>query len=513
MVPLLRLCDADIDGVDHLARRLARLRRLEPGLFQVADGVVVTDDFDAARDAFALQTLLEEFGPRLLAVRSCGLAGGDTTEFGVVHDHAIDAIRTVRTTTVAAGDRGSALIQPMLRSTTTGVLLTRSPANAGLASCEYAAGVGNAVVAGKVAPPTDAALLERLFLVGMTIEQHLGGPQEIEWTHDSRTGQLTVLQARDVTAHTCVPEVATEQQRVAETIVGTRGGRGGRPAFRSSISRDPVSSSDPMTRSLIERLHSPLGSLGEAFEILGLPHPKLPRPYVTSLFGKLYVDIAIESRLFGSRPLLWWSRRKFRRRVRVDRSDALVRLKARIDALPLPANTTPAETGDVTALADHALDVARRFVDEIYPVAYVATLTAQMAYGQSCGVSGNGRMLRDLSCLHCGGTTAAGPWHESGDGEIDFSELEELARDRAMRWFLPLRNALDALGRALGLAPGEIFLLDLDDVEAIASDRYDLGSVREAVERARSREACWAPIDLGPEPTLAAVERLRLASR
>ncbi len=95
-------------------------------------------------------------------------------------------------------------------------------------------------------------MLEQLFLAGMIIEECWGAPQDIEWAYESGRKRLVILQVRPITATAGSPEIAAEQERVAEIACAARGGPKGEPVFRSSAVGEVVSSPTRMTRSLIE---------------------------------------------------------------------------------------------------------------------------------------------------------------------------------------------------------------------------------------------------------------------
>lgn len=112
------------------------------------------------------------------------------------------------------------IVQEQVDALCSGVLFTRDPLAGPGAACaviEYVNGLGDRLVSGAVTPSRlrvhyGDGTVERvagdgltegharaLAAAGLTLEQHLGGPQDIEWSVD-RTGRIVLLQARPITA-------------------------------------------------------------------------------------------------------------------------------------------------------------------------------------------------------------------------------------------------------------------------------------------------------------------------
>ncbi len=566
---LCTLDEADREGVGNKARRLARLHQAAPSLFDVPTGILLFSGFAIEGHGALLEKVLPELGNGPFAVRSCGLeedgadqsmAGKFHTELEVPVSGLGAAIDKVRQSFGENSCNNSVLIQKMLQPDFAGVLFTRSPENQGLASCEFTAGTAEALVSGKTEPqradsgrwsanlyPPQSGLqgkmLAHLFLAGMIIEQFMGGPQDVEWAYDSSKRKLTILQCRDITTGVGSPILAEEQVRVAGIALASKTQKPDRPIFHNAAVREIVSSPTPLTRSFIEGLYDPEGSLGLGFGLLGLPHPRLDTPYVSSLFGKLYANIEVERKLFRSGPRLWWAIRRLKKRLRSEPEALMTWLAAKVDALSEHAPEDPLEEHDPVVLVAQVMERIRSFTREVYPTAYAATLLAQLSGEEARGVSSTGRMMRDLSRLHHTGdveiflkewgqrsandyelaeprfaespesaveyarTFSDLPWHEEPAGQ-SFIQLKELAKDRAVRRLAPLRKRLMALERALGLEPGAIYYLQIKDLEAIAEDLIPPLGVQQLYRKRKRQEEAWEKIDLGDEITLEQLEWL-----
>src|SRR5207249_3776182 len=107
--------------------------------------------------------------------------------------------------------------QRQIDAEVSGVLFTRSPNGTDDLVIEYCAGLGDALVAGRIDPerltvsradlsvrnqaPNGILTIEQvhdLARLALRLERELGGPQDIEWAID-REGQLWILQARPIT--------------------------------------------------------------------------------------------------------------------------------------------------------------------------------------------------------------------------------------------------------------------------------------------------------------------------
>jgi phosphohistidine swiveling domain-containing protein len=184
------------------------------------------------------------------------------------------------------------------------------------------------------------------------------------------------------------------------------------------------------------------------------------------------------------------------------------------------------------------------FLQDVYPVAYAATLLAQLAGENTGEASLTSKMMRDLSRLHhtggiqefiekwglrsandyelseprfCESPEAAliyadkfsdFPWGEVACGS-GFTHLKEVAKDRAIQWLYPLRMHILDLEKILNLKPGLIFSLDLTTFEALAEGQLKPKDVAALCEGNAVAEAQWATVSLGDNLSLETLERLQ----
>ncbi len=568
---ILNLADADCHGIGNKARRLAQLMQQDPYLFTVPSGLVVLPGFDTRQHTEELLSALEPHGVGPFAVRSCGLnedgasesmAGKFHTELFVLKDEIIEAISSVRKSYGTQVDSSAVLIQQMVEPDFAGVLFTRSPENYGLSSCEYGEGTADAVVSGKVEParadygrwtgtiyPAQKEMeemLSLLFLVGLTIEVKMGQPQDIEWAYDKKKRILFILQSRDITSQLYGTHIAREQEKSAAIAAGCSLGKKGLTVFKNAAVREVVAAPTRLTRSFVERLYAPTGSLGKSFDLIGLPCPSTNLPYVLSLFGRLYENIEIEKKLFGIRPKLLWANRRIKKKLVKTPEYYLSWLKKSVENFPQYQGEERKGDVSVENCARGVMNGVNTFLKDVYPVAYAATLLAQLAGENTNEASLTSQMMRDLSRLHhtggmpefikkwglrssndyelseprfCESPEAAliyadsfsdFPWGEVACGS-GFTHLKEVAKDRAIQWLYPLRMHILDLEKILNLKPGLIFSLDLTTFESLAEGKLNPVDVTALCEENAEAEAQWATVSLGDNVSLETLERLQKA--
>ena len=565
----LNLGEADCEGIGNKARHLAKLIKHQPLLFSVPAGLVLLPDFSIEHHFGYLTNALKDLGNGPYAVRSCGLeedgasesmAGKFHTELFVQLEDLASAINKVRDSYENYLDTSAVLVQKMIEPDYSGVLFTRSPENSGLASCEYSIGTADAVVSGKVEPkridygrwtgnlyPEQKDMkhmLSLLFLAGMIIEDKIGAPQDIEWAFEKKKNKLYILQSRGITSHLYDPGIAVEQEKTARQVLASKIGQKGRKIFQNAAVREVVVSPSRLTRSLVELLYAPSGALGLAFDLLGLPCPAVNQPYVSSIFGQLYENVDVEKKLFGFSPKLLWANRKLKKKIENKPDILLTWLAESIEKFPQYQDDMQ---GISISTHEYALGIMRNvktFTEKIYPVAYVATLLAQIADEDSQEISLTSQMMRDLSRLHHTGEMedflekwgqrsgndyelseprfcespqlalkfaenfADFPWGEVAPGS-GFTHLKEVAKDRAIRWLYPLRLQIVALEKKLQLETGMIFHLDLADIEALGMKKLATGDIHTICMKHMHDETQWSSICLGDEITLETLERLK----
>ncbi len=565
---IIRLVDADRDGIGNKARNLARMMKRKPLLFSIPNGLVLLPSFSVKNDMMKVRELLPTLGKGPFAVRSCGLeedgaftsmAGKFETQLHVAKDNIVNAIVKVRASFGQDAGTAAVLIQQMIAPDFAGVLFTRSPENYSLASCEYTSGTADAVVSGHVEPERvdygrwsgnltlkqegHRQMLSLLFLVGMIIEDMMGSPQDIEWAYERKSRKLYILQSRNITSFLYNKDIGREQERLAGIALRTKASGTGKVFFEDSVVREVVSSPTPLTRSLLERLYDISGSLGRAFVLLGLPHPKDSGNYVISAFGQLYENCDVRSKLFGLQPKRLWANHNLRRKIKKYPNKQKQWLQQLIETEPeLPViprkNNTPRE------MAQWITESFRVFVEDVYPIAYTATLVSQLANEDSHSGALTGQMMRDLSRLHHTGDVDlfVEKWGErsSNDYELSeprfcedygntiqyaekfkefsweqveyddsFTQLKEIAKDRAIRWLYPIRRALLTLEHELALNQGLIFYLRLQDIEKFATGSLSVKEFPDLCINRKKEEEHLGTISLGSKITLEAIEQLR----
>lgn len=566
---IISLVDADLDGIGNKARRLASLMQHDPSLFSVPSGLVLLPDFDTIRHAKDLTTALEPLEKGLFAVRSCGLdedganesmAGKFHTELFISTSEMIGAINKVRQSYGSSLATSAVLIQQMVAPDYAGVLFTRSPENHGLASCEYSEGTADAVVSGQVEPtrvdygrwtgniyPPQKELkdmLSLLFLVGLIIETKMGHPQDIEWAYIKKNHTLYILQSRDITSQLYDTHIAEEQEKWATIASSGKIGKKGLTIFKNAAVREVVVSPTRLTRSFVERLYAPTGSLGKSLDLLGLPYPTVTVPYVSSIFGKLYENAEVEKQLFGFRPKLLWANRKVKKKLDKNPAFYLDWLNNSIANFPDYPIDLQKDATSVQDCAEGVIEGVRVFLEDVYPIAYAATLLAQFAGEKTDEASLTSQMVRDLSRLHHTGNMqdfistwglrsandyelseprfcespeatmlyaakfSDFPWEEVECGN-GFTHLKELAKDRAIQWLYSLRLHILKLEKSLQLEAGFIYSLDLDIFNALAENRLQPEAIPALCVENQLAEDKWATTSLGDDLSIQTIELLQ----
>jgi hypothetical protein len=186
------------------------------------------------------------------------------------------------------------------------------------------------------------------------------------------------------------------------------------------------------------------------------------------------------------------------------------------------------------------------FLEDVYPIAYAATLLAKFADEKTAEASLTSQMMRDLSKLHHTGDIQdfIGRWGlrsandyelseprfcESPEtalvyankfsdfpwGEVEcgsgFTHFKELAKDRAIQWLYPLRLHILRLEKNLKLEAGLIYSLDIDIIEDLAEGRLQPEDVPALCEENRLADAKWSTVSLGDNLSLESIELLQKA--
>ena len=294
------------------------------------DGLVLTPVFLArfksaseAERQRQLDQLWRQSGRRPLAVRSSAAAedGTDRSFAGVFESllnvdrgglaaaiEAVEASFTTHTESYGAGGAGNVILQPMVPAEYAGVLFTEAPASFGLAMVEMMAGTAEAFVSGAVAPQTyllgrytDRLVgdtpppidLAPLMALGRQIETIFGAAQDIEWAYCG--GRFLILQSRDITrtqfANDSMTLLGRERER-ARVLAHAAAVPGENVSFYQNELSELLPRPTPLSLDLMQSLWRAGGSVDLACRMLRLRHDvdDESRPYLVSIFGRVYID-------------------------------------------------------------------------------------------------------------------------------------------------------------------------------------------------------------------------------
>ena len=273
-----------------------------------------------------------------------------------------------------------------------GVLFTEHPTSTGCCVVELASGLGDALASGSITPdpyrfgrlsgrPLDSRKppvdLGPLLALGRRAEAIFGAPQDIEWAYAS--GRFFILQSRDITTsvrESSSPRGAIERER-SRLLEFASGASPDEIVFGQNELSELLPRPTPLSLSFMERLWAPGGSTDLACRALGVRYlvEEDSPPYVTSVFGALYVNRREERRRLRKNlgPLtafrLSRSAERISRHFREEFLPAFlgeVRLREAIDFSRL----------SVTELLSLVEPWARRFVAETYVEAEIVNLAA-----------------------------------------------------------------------------------------------------------------------------------------
>jgi len=342
---------ADADRHPAAGQKAARLARMVRAGFRVPDGFVITHDTVAkGRDPqsgewrfsrserAAFKRLWRGLKTGSVAVRSSGVnedgvansyAGVFESVLNVTRDDFESALEKVSASLCSeissaygstGAEKGGVLVQAMVDAEYAGVLFTEHPASAGCAMVELVAGLGEALVAGRVtpkcyrfgrfsgqrldreSPPVD---LGPLLELGRRLEELFGGPQDVEWAYAG--GRFVLLQSRDITIRAGARAGGDgvderERGRVLEAVKEAPDRRA--PVLVQNELSELLPNPTPVSSSLMERLWSANGSTDIACRMLGIPYDvdMDSPPYVVTVFGALYVNRVEEQRRLRRGP-------------------------------------------------------------------------------------------------------------------------------------------------------------------------------------------------------------------
>ncbi|MCZ6794007.1 MAG: YidC/Oxa1 family membrane protein insertase [Planctomycetota bacterium] len=398
-----------VPGTGNKASRLAQMKAA--GL-PVPDGFVITDsllsrgdelritDADRRRIADCWRDLKSE----TVAVRSSGLNedGAEMSYAGVFESilnvrkenfygalqDVHDSLRSQRAAAYSGNDQesGAALVQEMVPAEFAGVLFTEHPSETGSMLVELIPGLGDALVSGAATPrsfrigrisgelldgESPPIPLSGLIDLGRKVERLFGKPQDIEWAYAG--GRFLLLQARDITTS------ADKGSRSRRTLFESERRRLLRQAsavaerdcheevFAQNELSELLPRPTPLSLSFMESLWAAGGSTDLACRALGLPYQvdEDAPPYLSSVFGALYINRAEERRRLRRGPGMAASFRLARAAETLERSfredflPGFLQEMRRRDAMDLRRLTT-------ADLVDLFEDWRREFSTETY---------------------------------------------------------------------------------------------------------------------------------------------------
>lgn len=313
-----------------------RLSQLSKAGFPVPGGVVLNsnylENFATASDQQRMKMakgIGKFFGSDAVAVRSSATAeDGENLSFAGVFESRLDvtspglvqaiaevsaSFKALHTQAYADGGQGNILIQRMVQPEYAGVLFTADPRKPGIAIAEFVKGNAEDLVSGRVVPNTcrfgqsSMLLLDgfapmdftSLLEMGKKIEQFFDGPQDIEWTYCS--GKFEIVQSRNITT--------LEAEKVDFPLIEWS------RIFKDTGSSDPdetllmqdemsevLPRPTPLSLSYMLVIWSRNGSVGLACDRLGVRYSPGNDSHLTTVFGRLYSNVARKSKTTVSIP-------------------------------------------------------------------------------------------------------------------------------------------------------------------------------------------------------------------
>ena len=396
----------DVAGCGGKASRLGEL--LSHSL-PVPKGVVLTGVFlqqfqeaPPARRKSLLDSIWRKVRTEKVAVRSSCLAeDGAEHSFAGVFDSVLNVDRLGLEAAIlrvcasftsqravsygVSGGGGNIIIQAMVQAEYAGVLFTRDPSSAGHMLVEMTRGLAEELVSGGVdamtyrfgrrtrslagneTPPSRSnSLLE----LGSRAEKAFGRPQDVEWTYAD--GAFNLVQCRDITS-TMASVIEDERSRALEL---TAEAKPDEAIFVQTEMTELLPEPTPASLSLMQDVWAPGGSVDLACRTLGLKYRAQEggRPYLVTLFGRLYVDRREQEQrgpTIGSYAA---------RRLRNASSD--LSRSFRVDFLPaFQTRVALLDATNFDALSTEALlitlsNVRRSFVEETYAHVDVINIAA-----------------------------------------------------------------------------------------------------------------------------------------
>jgi rhodanese-related sulfurtransferase/membrane protein insertase Oxa1/YidC/SpoIIIJ/phosphohistidine swiveling domain-containing protein len=328
----LRLSDGvvsldDVSRLHNCGNKARHLGVMRSQGFAVPEGVALTTKFlerfaEAPREwrTRELNRIWRYMGAKKLAVRSSGSAeDGSANSFAGVFESILNVDRarlesaidevlaSFRSARVAAYGSSSGqpniVVQRMVDPVYAGVLFTRDLGSPTTSLVEFVPGAADKLVSGTVTPilrrfgraslqpiggdasPMD---LKSLVVVGLQLESLFGGPQDVEWAYAE--GCFYLVQSRDITR--LEGGNAIVQGEWARVLDSAAGAVPNDVVFEQNELSEVLPRPSVLSLSLMEGLWASGGSIDLACRRLGLGYrvDEDARPYLQTVFGRLYVD-------------------------------------------------------------------------------------------------------------------------------------------------------------------------------------------------------------------------------
>ena len=411
-----------VDGCGKKAARLGEL--IEAGLpvprgFSVRAGAVerfLTEGSWRPEDLSAIRAAHARLGALNVAVRSSGANedGADSSYAGVYEsilnvraEKLVDSLGEVARSLAGMRARAYAgngcgperlgiVVQAMVPAEFAGVLFTEHPGESGAMLVEWVAGLGEELVSGRAhpsslrfgrcsgqaldpsSPPVDMSALIEL---GRRAEELFGRPQDIEWAFAN--GRFHLLQSRDITrtSRSGTDAHARREDERARLLDTVRDSAADDVVLSQNEISELLPQPSPYSLSLMEQLWAHGGSTDLACRELGVPYEVRPdsKPFVVTVFGRLYVDRREERRRLAKGPgtlaafRLARGAEELERRFREEFLPDFLR-RSRLDLAVDLGRLSQAE------LAELHRERRRRFVREIYLQAELVNLAADILF-------------------------------------------------------------------------------------------------------------------------------------
>ena len=536
----------NMDKCGGKALNLFRLSQINSSIFSKINGIVLyLDRFQSPDDPEFHNSIMEcmkgAFGSQenlKFAVRSSGVS-----EDGDKESHAgqFETVLNVPFSKVSKsvirvynsyqdGESNAVIVQPMVDAEYAGVAFTMSPQNRAVVEVEYIQGLGEELVSGSKTPKSvlfsrltgkilqydssdKKTIFEQLFLSAMILENCFGGPQDIEWAVDKKTGLHYILQIRPVTKFMTSPTIDNEQNRLLSKLRPYIPDTNKMPVWKPSEINEVVDNPSALTMSLLEKLYRRGGPLDKSREQLKISTNNSYNN-VEVVFGKLYDETNKPGSIVETVKYILHmhlSSRYVKKNAQ--------RLIEEIEVVMAEISNEPVYNYDnlvLTDLLNKFHSEFNIFCTKIYPLTFRATLMASLIASSKNQIQPtttvSSSYFTGLANVNYNKETnyfikkwghrsskdydlAAPSFREDKESLIDYSknfagytiqsadienenltdyqqciQMKEFSKDRSILYFRRLRPIILAIGRHLFPEdPDRIFLLPIDKIDQIAT--------------------------------------------